>query len=256
MKRSRTFERKVFSDRMIADQPRATPAIGNPDRTVLNAGAFREKLILFIETELPLWRDRPERPPLTDEPHLNEFLSNHLNSAARRQYFDCVQFSLEPNQVGGRRGDIAIKPLGVIVVEGRTHHDFEQLLPIECKRLPTPRASDRSEVEYVDGLPGSRSGGIERFKLGLHGPANSHALLIGYVQKETFEHWFSIINARLSSLAGAVVDANLWKPVEPLSAGISVRPADVRRLSSIHRRSCPPCASNSVMMDHLWVAMN
>jgi len=34
-------------------------------------------------------------------------------------------------------------------IEGRCHIDFDPLLPIECKRLPTPRGKDSDEREYV-----------------------------------------------------------------------------------------------------------
>ena len=106
---------------MIADKSPQIPAIGTPDSEELNAGAFHEKIMTFIEQELPVWRDRPERPNLDDEPHLNEFLCGHLNSASRRQCFDSIQFLAEPVQTAGRRGDIAVKPLGTIRVEGIEH---------------------------------------------------------------------------------------------------------------------------------------
>ena len=188
---------------MIADESPQTPAIGTPDSEVLDAGAFRREIVAFVERELPVWRDRPERPNCDDEPRLNEFLCGHLNSASRRQCFDSIQFLTEPVQTAGRRGDIAVKPLGTIRVEGRTYYDFEQLLPIECKRLPTPLGNRRNDLEYVHGLPGHQTGGIERFKHGLHGSKNQHALMIAYIQAESFNHWLTAINARLAKLAAA-----------------------------------------------------
>ena len=67
---------------MIADEPRPTPGIGTPDTTLLDADAFHLAIISFIERELPLWRDRPNRPQLDDEPNLNQTLCVHLNSAS------------------------------------------------------------------------------------------------------------------------------------------------------------------------------
>jgi hypothetical protein len=241
---------------MIADEPRQTPAIGTPDSEVLDVGAFHHEIVAFIERELPVWRDRPERPKCDDEPHLNEFLCGHLNSASRRQCFDSVQFLPEPVQAAGRRGDIAVKPLGTISVEGRAYYDFEQLLPIECKRLPTPPDSRRSDLEYVHGLQGHRTGGIERFKHGLHGPTNQNALMIAYVQAETFTHWLTAINRRLAKLATDGVDDGIWNPSEPLSSCTSTQSADVHRLKSCHRRLRPPCASDHVEMEHIWLLMN
>jgi hypothetical protein len=241
---------------MIADESPQTPTLGTPDSEVVDAGAFHEKLVAFVEQELPVWRDRPERPDLDDEPHLNEFLCGHLNSASRRQCFDSVQFLPEPVQTGGRRADMAIKPLGTIRVEGRDYYDFEQLLPIECKRLPTPPDSRRSDLEYVHGLPGHRTGGIERFKHGQHGPTNQHALMIAYVQAESFTHWLAAINARLAKLATDKADGGIWDPTEPLSNCASINNSKAQRLKSCHRRLTPPCSSDQVEMEHIWLLMN
>lgn len=241
---------------MIADESHQTPAIGIPDSEVLDAGAFRREIVAFVERELPVWRDRPERPDCDDEPRLNEFLCGHLNSASRRQCFDSVQFLTEPVQTAGRRGDIAVKPLGTIRVEGRTYYDFLQLLPIECKRLPTPPDIRRSDLEYVHGKPGHRTGGIERFKHGLHGPTNQHALMIAYVQAESFTHWLTAINTRLVKLAADGVDEGIWNPSEPLSNCTSAHSPEVQRLKSCHRRLRPPCSSDNLEMEHIWLRMN
>ena len=241
---------------MIADEPRPTPAVGAPDATVLEAGAFHRAIVRFIERELPVWRDRPTRPSLTDEPNLNQTLCLHLNSAAHRQSFDAIQFLQEPLQSSARRGDIGVHPLGSIVVEGRDYDDFEQLLPIECKRLPTPPDSRRGDVEYVHGLAGHRTGAIERFKHGLHGPANRRALIIAYVQAESFSHWLMIINARLALLAENGTDDGLWQPAEALSGASATEDANIQKLTSNHRRLVPPSSSNAVDMEHLWLRMN
>lgn len=241
---------------MIADESPEIPAIGKPDSDVLHAGAFHEKIVAFIEQELPIWRDRPERPQITDEGRLNEYLCDHLDSASRRQCFDSVRFCHEPSQAAGRAADIAAKPAQTIIVEGRKYYDFEQLLPIECKRLPTPAESRRSDLEYVRGKTGHRTGGIERFKHGLHGPTNQRALIIAYVQAKSFAHWLIVINARLAKLADDGVDQAIWNPYEPLSNRNSDRDSKVQRLKSCHRRLCPPCSSDKVEMEHIWMLMN
>ena len=241
---------------MIADEPSPTPAIGAPDAEVLDADAFHHKIVDFIRQELPVWRDRPELPKHKDEPRLNEYLCGHLNSACRRESFDSVQFLPEPVQTASRRGDIAVKPLGTISVEGRAYHDFEQLLPIECKRLPTPPDKRRNDLEYVHGLPGHRTGGIERFKHRLHGPTNQRALMIAYVQAESFTHWLAAINARMASLAQNSADNGLWHPAEPLSDVSIAGDTDVRKFTSRHRRLPHSSCADDVDMEHLWVRMN
>ena len=239
---------------MIADEPRPTPGLGTPDATLLDADAFHHAIVSFIERELAVWRDRPNRPQLNDEPNLNQTLCVHLNSASRRQNFDAVQFLQEAVQVAGRRADIGVMPLGTIMVEGRTYEDFEQLLPIECKRLPTPKDKRRSDCEYVHGLSGHRTGAIERFKHGLHGPANQRALIIAFVQSESFTHWLIAINERLNKLATVGADEGLWSPAEPLSAETSGN--DLYRINSRHRRLQSPSSSDLIEIEHLWLQMN
>lgn len=239
---------------MIADSSRSLAGLGSPDHTVLDAGAFRREIVDFIERELPVWRDRPERPPATDEPTLNQTLCTHLNSACRRQSFDSIQFLQEPLQTSGRRADIGTMPCGTIMVEDRVFYDFDQLLPIECKRLPTPPDRKRSSMEYVKGLPGHRTGAIERFKHGLHGPTTSEAVLIAYVQSESFLHWHRAINARLAELAAGGDDNGLWAAAEQLSAESTDAVHRTQRLVSSHRR-VPPAATASLLITHLWLEM-
>src|SRR4051794_20271602 len=134
---------------MIADYGQTRPALGSLEAALHDADTFRKQVIVFIERELPSWRDLPERPSDTDEPRLNEYLCDHLDCAARKRAFDVVRFTLEPVHRGTRRGDIAVKPCRTIIVGSRTYHNFEQILPIECKRLPTPPGRDRNDLEYV-----------------------------------------------------------------------------------------------------------
>lgn len=240
---------------MIADSSRPLAGLGSPDHTVLDAGAFRREIVDFIERELPVWRDRPERPPASDEPTLNQTLCTHLNSACRRQAFDSIQFLQEPLQSGRRRADIGTMPCGTIRVEDRVYYDFEQLLPIECKRLPTPPDRKRSNMEYVKGLPGHRTGAIERFKHGLHGPTNVEAVLIAYVQTESFPHWHQAINTRLAELAAAGESDGLWAAAEVLTVHSSDTAKRTQRLVSAHGR-VPSATTASLVISHLWLQMN
>jgi len=240
---------------MIADEPRPTPGIGIPDATLLNADAFHHAIVAFIAHELPVWRDRVDRFPVTDEPRLNETLCDHLDCAARHS-FDSIRFCHEPYQTPGRAADLAVKPGKYIVVEGIGFSEFEQLLPVECKRLPTPPDKRRSDCEYVHGLTGHRTGAVERFKHGLHGPANKRALIIAYLQSESFTHWLAKINERLARLASADVDNGLWGPAEVLSDLTVSRSPDLHWLISHHRRRRPPATFDRIEIEHLWLKMN
>jgi len=240
---------------MIADETRSTPAIGAPDALLLDANAFHHAIVSLIENQLPIWRDRPQRPPFQDEPKLNQSLCLHLNRAARHGGFDAIEFTQEPIQSSSRRGDIGVMREGKITVEGRDYHDWVQLLPIECKRLPTPPDSRRSDCEYVHGLPGHRNGAIERFKHGLHGPTNQRAMIIAYVQEQSFTHWIDSINTRLTKLAIDGADDGFWSPAELLEAQGAIR-IDLHKLHSHHRRAKNHRDFDVVEIAHLWLLMN
>ncbi len=236
---------------MIADEQPQYPFVGTPDATLLDADAFHEAIVSFIGQQLPVWRNKTARPPFQDEPRLNQSLCLHLNRAARHS-FDSIEFTQEPIQSGSRRGDIGVMEEGMIAVDGRDYYDWVQLLPIECKRLPTPPDKKRSDCEYVHGTPGHRTGAIERFKHRLHGPSNRRAMIIGYVQSESLDHWLETINARLAKLAKEAVDDGLWDPAEFLTKAGMMNLEDLQRFQSSHRRN----DSSEVSIRHLWVSMN
>ena len=241
---------------MIADEQHSHPYVGAPDAELLDADAFHHAIVGLIEQELLVWRDRPLRPPFQDEPKLNQSLCLHLDGAARHQGFDSIRFVQEGIQAGSRRTDIGVMMPGTINVEGREYHDLVQLLPIECKRLPTPPDKRRSDCEYVHGLTGHRTGAIERFKHGLHGPTNPRAMIIAYVQDESFKHWQTAINHRIRKMASDDTDGGLWKPAELLSTEDSVPTAICLKLDSHHQRLQPPSLGSHVSIEHLWIRMN
>src|SRR3546814_18725311 len=69
----------------------------------------------------------------------------------------------------------------VIWIEGRQYTEYQTLLPIECKRLPTPTGTDRDEREYLYSRF-STTGGVQRFKAGHHAALHARAAIDGYVQ--------------------------------------------------------------------------
>src|SRR5262249_10882351 len=141
-------------------------------------------------------------PAVQSERELTAQLGAYLNSAARKS-LDVVQFTTEvPDSVQrGRSIDVAVQPSDAsIVVAGRTYTLFEVLLPIECKRLPTPAEHGRDELEYVTVRDGGTTGGIQRFKLGAHGAAHAMAVMIGYIQEGNAAQWSRRINRWLAEL--------------------------------------------------------
>jgi hypothetical protein len=79
---------------------------------------------------------------------------------------------------------------------GRTYRTiYDPFLVFEGKRLPAP--SKAREREYVSGGT-AYSGGIQRFKRGLHGATVEQAAIVGYVQDDGFAQWLTRINSWIS----------------------------------------------------------
>jgi hypothetical protein len=211
------------------------------------------ELLNFIADELPRWRDRPDRKSLSSETALTSQLCGHLNSAAHRSTgWDFLQFRIEEpdEQQKARKIDLVASPCDATVwVDGRRCTDFDTLLPIECKRLPTPKSKDRDEREYVITRKSS-TGGIQRFKAGHHGGDHTLAAMIAYLQEETAEIWHSRIATWIKELDTAGNPEWSMKDLmhlEPSSGkeGLSI-------YSSIHTRQK---GLLDIKLHHLWIEM-
>ena len=238
---------------MLADSPISVQA-GRLEPTVQLPGTARYALLEFIANELPRWRDYPDRKPESSETVLSDQLCDHLNSAARASSgWSHFQFRTEvPDEVRrGRAIDLAPKPCGaVLIIEGRRHTQFDTLLPIECKRLPTPKEKGRDEREYVMTVAGS-TGGIQRFKVGHHGSAHRVAGMIAYVQEKTPAYWLPQVNRWIRDLAS---DANSgWASSDSLHLLEDDTKAGLCRLASQHQRRS---GLETIDIQHLWVKMN
>jgi len=238
---------------MLADLPGSVEA-GRLEPEILLPGTARYALIEFIAEELPRWRDHPERKPQTSEVRLTDQLCSHLNSAARFSVgWNWIQFRTEvPDELRGSRAiDLVAKPCGVVLlIEGRRHTEFDSLLPIECKRLPTPVERDRDEREYVTASPGT-TGGIQRFKFGHHAAIHRLGAMIGYVQGMTFSHWLRKVNGWIQDLSRKADAA--WSDSDALLLLREDSAKGLCMLRSNHQRTG---RFEECELRHLWIKMN
>lgn len=212
------------------------------------------ELLDFIADELPHWRDRSDRKNLSSETALTSQLCGHLNSAARRTTgWDFLQFRSEESdeQQKSRKIDLVASPCDATVwVEGRKCIDFDTLLPIECKRLPTPKGKDRDEREYVISRKSS-TGGIQRFKAGHHGSKHSIAAMVAYIQEETTAIWYERVASWIEELGAT--DRSEWSDKDLLHIVPDSEKAGLTIYHSTHeRRKGLP----DIKMRHLWLVMN
>ena len=229
------------------------PARGLDQNLHLPAG-WRLSLLEFIAVELPVWRDDPRRPVETAETSLTTRLCAHMNSATRKSNgWDFLQFRIEePDEVAsGRKLDLVAAPSAAIIwIEGREYTQYTALVPIECKRLPIPANKSRDEREYLYSTLSS-TGGIQRFKTGHHGAAQSVGAMIGYIQSQDVEYWVSKVQGWLENLVDAKIDG--WAHDDQLSVTRRDDVAGLASLESCHRRKG---GLSDIRLQHLWIQMN
>ena len=205
------------------------------------------KTLEFVHRQLSQWRDMPDRPAVTSEEELNGQLCKYLNAEARKQSFAMAYFHHEEKQTGRRRVDLSALPPSPTVIESRNYSILEPFLVLEGKRLPSP-STDRQR-EYVTGFD-KKSGGIQRFKLGLHGALLNHAGMIGYVQKESFDHWINSINSWIADLAKSTEE---WSSEEYLDGLETNSTSGSASCTSQHKRV--ESKTSRIHLTHMWIDM-
>ncbi|MBK8252635.1 MAG: hypothetical protein IPK82_08195 [Polyangiaceae bacterium] len=210
------------------------------------------RTITFVSGQLPRWRDDTSRPRRDAEPELNEQLCKFLDDRARDE-FSLVRFNHEEHQKGMHRADLSATPSNALVGVGYSSI-YEPFIVFECKRLPAPsRAREREYVTGDDG-DGERGGGIQRFKLGLHGPELEICAVIGYLQTGSPTEWFARVNDWIEQLIGAICkDGSSWDASDKLEKLDVSWPVGTSVCKSAHGRT--DSRTGRVELTHLWVEM-
>ena len=215
------------------------------------ATSLVERTLEFVFSELATWRDDPDRPPEDAEERLNAQLCKFLNVAASNR-FPMVFFHHEEKQTGSRRVDISALSKRAIFL-GLTYHSiYDPFLVLEGKRLPAP-STDR-EREYVTGRT-KKSGGIQRFKLALHGASQTRAAIVGYVQSGSPRDWLLKINQWISDEAESKdISREDWSLAEQLLGFNEDSRHRIANSSSEHARD-KSAVSPKIQLRHFWVVM-
>jgi hypothetical protein len=210
------------------------------------------KTVSFVKQQLAHWRDDPDRQNEESEDKLNLQLCKFLDSNARND-FPMVRFDHEEYQVDRRRVDLSASPVKTVMLDARLYTIYDPILVLECKRFPAPPPKER-EMEYVTGGT-SKSGGIQRFKLGLHGADLVSAMMIAYVQQESPRRWFYTVNKWISELAaGMIGDICTWNESELLQITDEYPLKGLMGCKSVHRRI--DSITSSIQLYHFGIAMN
>lgn len=239
---------------MLADSGEFDVSVGDLRDGVQLPGSWQSSFLVFLADELPKWRDSPRRTPETAENRLTSQLCAHMNSAARlSRGWDFLQFRVEePDETVGRRAiDLVAAPSGTLVwIEGREYSEYAPLIPIECKRLPTPKGEKRDEREYLYSAHSS-TGGVHRFKHGLHGAAHSSAAMIAYVQDRDIHFWISQVNKWIDGIVTEGIPG--WSTRDALALEGHNVGSRFARLISQHSRTE---GGEKITLNHLWIEMS
>ncbi|CAK8719268.1 hypothetical protein GCAAIG_08735 [Candidatus Electronema halotolerans] len=118
----------------------------------------------------------------------------------------------------------------------------------EGKRLSTGLGTKRRK-EYVIGHEEKKKhvpcGGIERFKLGIHGSRLNHAGMIGYIQDGNAESWRKKVNTWVCDLCAQPAEPK-WSEEEQLA--LKHDNGKVAEYTSIVNRS-----DSKLHLTHLWI---
>jgi hypothetical protein len=215
--------------------------IGPPPNTQFNMVVkfIRSRLLQFAKSVSVL------RTKIKNEKGLNRRLSLFINNSAGREIF----FANSEHMEDESRGDSPAVDIGIYLRVDDIETDPPLITVFEGKRLTT-RLGPRRRQEYVIGHEKKGKhitcGGIERFKLSIHGGKVNHAGMIGYLQDGKPEIWQKTINAWISDLCSRCFEPR-WSECEQLTPPITED--RVTECSSVVNRG----TMKQLYLKHLWI---
>ncbi len=140
----------------------------------------------------------------------------------------------------------------------------DQLYVIEAKRLPAPTRAgqgDRSREYVVSDWNNcasptkNRTGGIERFKEGLHGGNFVRSAMIAFVQQKDAAHWLSQVNSWITDLIIKAIPSHKasWNKDDHL---IAVPCSPVVGMSDFQSTHVRADKKVPITLRHYWLHLN
>lgn len=114
---------------------------------------------------------------------------------------------------------------------------------VEGKRLPKYKTKTKQEYTVGKNTFGNPSGGIERFKKGIHGAPNmiSNNGLIAYIENESIKYWVKSVNDSIRDDFN--IDETMIK-----------KDGLINEFSSIHQFECKSI-STTFKLHHFWIEL-
>jgi len=204
-------------------------------------------VVEFLKTSLPQFAKSILHANIQNENGLNSRLSRFITNAAAQEIFFANRESMEDET----RGDSPAVDIGIFLRVEDAGIDQPLITVFEGKRL-TRKLSNKRRREYVIGHKKGEKliqlihcGGIERFKLAIHGAKFDHAGMVGYLQDGTPDGWREKINSWICDLCDQPFDP-AWSESEKLAQ--QKTDGRISECSSIVNR-----VSGELHLTHLWI---
>lgn len=204
------------------------------------------RVIEFLKTYLPQFAESILKTDIHNENGLNSRLSYFITNTAivNQENF----FAHRENMEDETRGNSPATDIGIYLKADDIGIDPPLITVLEGKRLSSKMPNQRRR-EYVIGHEKDgkhvQCGGIERFKLSIHGRMLNCAGMIGYLQDGTPVGWQKKISGWIRDLCNQALQPE-WLEWEQLK----LRKTDgrVTELSSIVKR-----VGSELYLTHLWI---
>ncbi len=163
-----------------------------PDASIL-------AVVCFVEKHLIEFSDKFTDSEIKNEKGLTQKLVLLLNASKEdRLFFFDKEYMEDPERGNSPQVDIGtITTIEEgIIIESKNYGNDESFFSLEAKRL-CKLETKRSKEYLVGRFEGDKylnTGGVERFKKGIHGKNLNYGALIAYVQENDFNYWYQIIN--------------------------------------------------------------
>jgi len=172
-------------------------------------------VVEFVKTHLPQFAESVLNANIYNENSLNSRLSRFITNAATQEIFFAERESMEDET----RGNSPAADIGIYLKVEDTGIDPPLITVFEGKRL-TKKLPNKRRREYVighkEGEKDIHCGGIERFKLAIHGGKLNNAGMIGYIQDGTPDSWKEKVNTWMCDLCSQSFDP-AWSEREQLT---------------------------------------
>ena len=188
------------------------------------------RVISLIEENLELFKQKYCIPK--NETDLNQNFALCMNSRAKDELFGFSNEYKDIIKATPHKVDFGIVPDG----------ETDAFFVIEAKRLKTDLSKAR-EKEYIIG----KYGGVERFKNQKHGGDLTHVGMIGYVQTDNFDTWFTKINSWIEEeIVAPTSDDLIWEKQDKLK--FNTKSKLFNTYLSQHQ-----CKIKDISMYHIWI---